>query len=197
MYYLVGLGNPGKEYDLTRHNVGFLALDFLTKKMSLPEAVSSSKYSGRVCVSNIENEEVTLLYPDTFMNNSGAAVKKLVPQNELSQLVVIYDDVALPFGEIKISFGRGDGGHNGIKSIIKELGTKDFVRVRVGVAPLSFWTGEAKVLTGDKMVKFVLGNFSKSESVALDKEVFMKVQSAVCEVVKEGYVKAMNTVNYK
>ncbi len=195
MYYIVGLGNPGEEYTYTRHNVGFLALDALVAKYGLPVPVSNSRSVGKVCEGVIGSVEVQLLYPETFMNKSGSSVKKVVPKEEAESLVVLYDDVALPLGEVKISFGRGDGGHNGIKSIADSLGTKDFVRIRIGVAPTSFWTGRIKTVPGSDRAKFVLGKFGRSETELLKGEVLPKVTEVLTAVVESGYVKAMKEFN--
>lgn len=195
MYYFVALGNPGSKYKFTRHNVGFLAADFFIKKMQLPETVKSAKYLGELSEGNVLDQDLSVLYPDTFMNHSGKAVKKLLNSPDSSNLVVIYDDVALPFGEVRVSFGRGDGGHNGIKSIIETLGTKDFIRLRIGVAPSSFWTGKMKVLTGEALPKFVLSNFTRNEQDKLEKEVFPKVKDVLCSILEVGHDKTMNRFN--
>lgn len=194
MHYIVALGNPGSEYESTRHNVGFMALDCIVDFFNLPKPTKSSQYAGKVSESKIEGENIFLLYPDTFMNHSGSAVKKMVPKDEISNLVVIYDDIALPLGEVKISFDRGDGGHNGIKSIISALGSKEFTRVRIGVGPTSFWTGKIKPLGRSELSRFVLGKFTRREQVKLT-EVFATVRDAVGVIVKDGYVKAMNVYN--
>lgn len=195
MFNLVALGNPGQKYQLTRHNVGFLALSFFAKKNDLPQGRKSAKYLGEVAEGVVAGNEVRLLYPDTYMNNSGQAVKKITTVSPVDSLIVLYDDVALPFGEVRISFGRGDGGHNGIKSIIEALGTKDFVRVRIGVGASSFWTGKLKVLTGDQLAKFVLSSFSKSEQEKLEKDIFPRVQEVLLAIMTGGYEKAMNQFN--
>lgn len=195
MFYIVGLGNPGSEYEHTRHNVGFLALDFIVDALQLPIPTKAAHLEGRYAEGSIANQPVALLYPETFMNHSGSAVKKLVSKDELHNLIVLYDDVALPFGAIKVSFDRGDGGHNGIKSIIGTMGSKEFVRVRIGVAPTSFWTGKPKLLSGDALPRYVLGKFTGKERSRLTEEVFVLVQKAVCEIVRDGYQKAMNTYN--
>lgn len=195
MFYVVGLGNPGEKYLHTRHNIGFLVLDELVSRFDLPEPISHTKSSGKISEGLIGNIEVELLYPETFMNNSGVAVKKVVPKEEVANLIVVYDDVALPLGEVKVSFGRGDGGHNGIKSIAENLGTKDFIRVRVGVAPISFWTGKIKKVNGGDMAKFVLGNFGRSEADMVKKEVLPKAAMCVVTVMESGYIKAMNEYN--
>ncbi len=143
MHYIVGLGNPGEKYKNTRHNIGWTVLDYFIENEGLPGLVDSAKYAGSMSTGVVNGQEVTILYPNTFMNKSGSAVRKLVPKEEAEKLVVVYDDVDLPVGDIKVSVGRGAGGHNGVASIIESLGSKDFVRVRVGIAPVSFWTGKA------------------------------------------------------
>ncbi|OHA63184.1 MAG: hypothetical protein A2842_00125 [Candidatus Wildermuthbacteria bacterium RIFCSPHIGHO2_01_FULL_48_25] len=116
MYLIVGLGNPGKKYEKTRHNAGFMVLDELEKK-ELPEA--------------------RLLKPDTFMNDSGSAVLKATKNYKLptKNLVVVHDDIDIPLGKIKVSKGSGSAGHKGVESIIQALGTKDFTRIRIGILP--------------------------------------------------------------
>jgi len=192
MFYIIGLGNPGTQYARTRHNVGWMALDHLTT-LGLPAAVSSSKYAGRISEGVLGGEEVMLLYPDTFMNKSGSAVKKLVAKGDEGQMVVVYDDVAIPVGEIKVSFGRGDGGHNGIKSIVDSMGTKEFARVRIGIAPKSFF-GKTKRPTGERLTKHVLGDFKKREQKELE-EGLEKAQVAITLIVQDGVEKAMNILN--
>lgn len=195
MFNLVALGNPGQKYQLTRHNVGFLALNFFAKKNSLPKVVKSAKYLGEVTEGVISGREVRILYPDTFMNHSGQAVKKVITSGDGKDLVVVYDEVALPLGEVRVSYGRGAGGHNGVKSIIESLGTKDFIRIRIGVGATSFWTGKLKILTGDQLAKFVLSVFSKSEQEKLEQEIFPKVEEILLSIMAEGYTQAMNRFN--
>lgn len=192
MYYIVGLGNPGKEYKNTRHNVGWMVMDYMVTQ-GLPSPVSSSKYAGRISQGMLCENEVTLLYPDTFMNKSGSAVKKLLPMGEEESLIVVYDDVDIPVGEIKVSFGRGDGGHNGIKSIVSSLGTKEFVRVRVGIAPKSFF-GKTKRPKGDRLPKHVLGDFKKREMKDVEQGL-VKAKEAIEVILKKGIEKAMNVCN--
>jgi PTH1 family peptidyl-tRNA hydrolase len=193
MKYIVSLGNPGKKYENTRHNVGWVALDYFIEQSGLPSLFTSSKYAGRVSEGMIGNKEVTLLYPDTFMNKSGSAVKKLVPKGQEDTLVVVYDDVDIPVGEIKVSFGRGDGGHNGIKSIVSSLGTKEFARVRIGIAPKSFF-GKTKRPKGARLPKHVLGDFKKREQNDLQ-EGLEKAKVAIELIVKDGVEKAMEKCN--
>lgn len=194
MYYLVGLGNPGEKYSDTRHNVGWFFVEALIEKVGLPSLVNSSKYSGRISEGMLAGEELTCLLPDTYMNKSGSAVAKLVLRKEVGNLVVVYDDVALPVGEVKISVGKGSGGHNGIQSIIDALGSKDFIRVRVGIAPVSFWTGKTIRPKGEKMSRHVLGKFGKKEQkqIADLADQFTKIMTSI---VTEGVEVTMNKFN--
>ena len=194
MFYIVGLGNPGTEYAHTRHNIGFDVLEKLATSGDFSSWHDSGAYSGRVATGNFQKDEVMLLLPSTFMNDSGIAVKKLVPKGEIEKLIVVYDDVDLPLGELKISFGRGDGGHNGMRSIIASLGTADFLRVRVGVAKKSIWTGKVKRPKGEALANFVLSSFSSSEHKKLS-DVLKKAIEAITMCVMQGKEKAMNIYN--
>lgn len=195
MFYIVPLGNPGDEYANTRHNVGWQALDYVIDELRLPVPVESGSLSGRVSEGVLGDKEVTVLYPNTFMNNSGSAVAKLVPRNEVAQLIVVHDDIDLPFGEMKIGVGRGAGGNKGVQSIIEKLSTREFVRVRVGIAPKSIWTGKIKrPAGGGPLERFVLKSFSSSEQKQL-LGVFQKVKEAIEAVIKSGVETAMNKCN--
>ena len=194
MYYLVALGNPGQEYEQTRHNIGWLVLDQLRSEQNFSALVASSKYSGQVAEGEIAHTAIQALYPDTFMNNSGVAVRKLLAGADTSTLIVLHDDVALPLSEIKVSIGRGDGGHNGIKSIIKELGSNEFIRIRIGVAGRAFLTGKTKIYKGGAMARFVLGKFTKKELATIS-EVATLVNGVVKLIITEGVERAMNQYN--
>ncbi len=198
MYYIVGLGNPGSEYAHTRHNIGWLAVDVFLEKHNLPPAITERHASGRVTHGEVAGETVTLLYPDTFMNHSGTAVRKLVPKGAEATLVVVYDDVDIPLGEVKVAFGRGSGGHNGVESVIKSLGTKEFIRVRIGIAKTGVWPwdkGEVKRPKGGvALERHVLGKFSSREAAALEGAILRTVDAMV-SIVKNGHVAAMNQFN--
>ncbi len=194
MQYVVALGNPGEEYVTTRHNVGWLVTDVFLREAMLPTLVSSRKYAGRVSEGQVAGTAVTVLYPETFMNKSGSAAIKLVPKAEAAALIAVYDDVDVALGEVRISFGRGDGGHNGVKSLIDSLGTKDFVRVRVGISPVSLFTGKTKRPVGDKLQRYVMGHFTKRELLKVE-EVGKRVSEVIITIVKEGHVTAMNRFN--
>ena len=144
---IVGLGNPGTEYQKTRHNVGFLVLDELQKRYGFSEFTLSKKHTSLVseCFLDSVKEllgrtKVVLAKPQTFMNNSGKAVKSLVAKynitkSDLVTLIIIHDDIDIPLGKIKISENRGSAGHRGVDSIIQTLGTKNFTRIRIGIRP--------------------------------------------------------------
>jgi PTH1 family peptidyl-tRNA hydrolase len=193
MHIIVGLGNPGAEYEKTRHNVGRVVLENLRQKWGLPGMVASGKYSGSISEGNIDGTEVMLLCPDTYMNQSGKAVAKALDSSASPHLIVIYDEVDLAFGEFKLSFGRGSGGHNGLKSVMDELGTGDFLRVRIGIGPTSFF-GRLIRPRGDKLGDYVLGALSAREEKRL-MEVVAKIAEAIEVALKEGKEKAMSRFN--
>lgn len=195
MHYIVPLGNPGEKYQHTRHNVGWLAMDACLSVFRLPAPVEDKQQSGRMTDGVVAGETVIVLYPDTFMNNSGAAVTKLVPKKEIANLIVLHDDIDLPFGEIKIVHGRGAGGNNGVASIIQKLNSKDFIRIRIGIAPKSFWTGKTKrPAGGGPLERFVLKPFTSTEQKQLE-AIFVQVQGAIETLVSKGVEVAMNQYN--
>lgn len=194
MFYIVGLGNPGGKYENTRHNIGWLALDRVIETEGLPAPVMSSKYAGRISEGVLHGQEVSLLYPDTFMNKSGSAVQKLVPKEQIQQLIVVHDEVDLAVGEVKVSRNRGAGGHNGISSIINELGGKDFVRIRLGISPTSFWTGKVKRPQGEKLPRHVLGHFTTWETKHLERQCEL-TRDIIKTILTDGAEKAMSEYN--
>jgi PTH1 family peptidyl-tRNA hydrolase len=194
MHYIVGLGNPGDKYTNTRHNVGWTALGYFLTEERLPNPVDSAQFCGSISQGVVLAEEIAVLFPNTFMNKSGSAVRKLVPKEEVGDLVVVYDDVDLPVGEIKVSVGRGAGGHNGVASIIDALGSKDFVRVRVGIAPVSFWTGKPRRPEAAALSRHVLGKFTRREETKLA-EVKETVRQAIKTIITDGVEVAMNKFN--
>jgi len=195
MYYIVGLGNHGEKYQNTRHNVGWIVCDYIREKAGFSSLAPDNAMSGRVTEGRIGDTAVRMLYPDTFMNHSGAAVAKFVPRSDIENLIVIHDDVDLPLGEIKLGKGRGDGGNNGVKSIIEKLATKEFIRIRIGIAPRSFWTGEVKrPKGGGPLEKFVLKPFTHGEAEKL-KDVKERAYLALAEIIQSDLTTAMNKFN--
>ncbi len=133
MELIVALGNPGKEYEHTRHNIAWSVLSELITTACLPSPHASSAFSGDVSVGNLHGKEVRILFPTTFMNNSGSAVKKALACEPAASLIVVHDEIDLPFGTVRIAEDRGAGGHNGVKSIIESLGSQNFIRIRIGI----------------------------------------------------------------
>jgi len=185
MYYIIALGNPGRQYEGTRHNIGFAVADAFTRAYELDVPRSSSRYRGRLTEGVLVGEAVTILWPDTYMNNSGDAAAELVPRDKTSRLIAVYDDVALPLGKIRIAVGGSAGGHNGVKSLIERLGTPEFIRVRLGV-------GEAPADVS--LERHVLGRFAPEEVLVVEKLINDAV-AALEQIVRNGVDVAMNGVN--
>jgi PTH1 family peptidyl-tRNA hydrolase len=194
-YIIAGLGNPGEEYANTRHNTGRVVLDALSKAHDFPDLKSDKKSLSLISKGKIGKEAVTLVEPETFMNNSGKSLIYFIKSAKAAEkLIVIYDDFNLPLGKIRISFNRSSGGHNGLESIIKHLKTEAFVRVRIGVAPEAK-DGNAKVPHGDdKIEKFILGKFKDDEIKEL-KKISKTAIEAVEMILTEGREKAMSIYN--
>lgn len=198
-YIIAGLGNPGEEYESSRHNTGRIVLDAIRKAAEIDEFKSDKKSNALVAKGKIGKESVTLIAPETFMNNSGKSIVYFVKSVKAAEkLIVIYDDFNLPLGRIRISFNRSSGGHNGVESIIKGVKTEAFLRIRIGVAPAiktGSAKGNAKTPHGDeKIEKFILGNFKDDEMKEL-KKVSKKVAEAIEVLIKEGKDKAMSIYN--
>ncbi len=183
MYLIVGLGNPGRDYARTRHNVGFVALDYLAQCYNIP--VERLKFKGAYGEGRIAGEKCTLLKPHTYMNLSGESVRdcaefyKVPPEN----IIVMYDDVALPVGSVRIRPGGSAGGHNGMKSIIYQLNSDQFPRVRFGVGAPEH-----------DMVNHVLGKFSYEDGVAVTSAI-KSIESIIPEIITNGVQSAMNKYN--
>lgn len=193
-YIIAGLGNPGEEYENTRHNTGRIILDFVQKEYG-GDFSFNKKLNAQVSEAKIGKEKVTLIAPETFMNLSGKSIAPLVKNIKAAEkLVVIYDDFSLPLGKIRISYNRSSGGHNGLESIIKAVKTEAFVRVRIGTAPENA-KGNAKLIIGeDKVEKFILGKFKEDELKEL-KKVAKTVVEAVAVLIKDGRDRAMSQFN--
>jgi PTH1 family peptidyl-tRNA hydrolase len=179
VHALIGLGNPGKRYQKTRHNAGFLLLDFMTQDHLIPFRAGKGDYYF------YEREDILLVKPTTFMNHSGRAVRQIMQDFSLpvENLLVIYDDFNLPFGTIRFRAKGSDGGHNGIKSIIYELETDVFDRLKIGIGQPS-----------EDSIEFVLSEFSTEEMNVLG-SVFQFAAEGIETWRKEGIVQAMNHYN--
>ncbi|HEV3245291.1 MAG TPA: aminoacyl-tRNA hydrolase [Candidatus Paceibacterota bacterium] len=194
-WIIAGLGNPGEEFTNTRHNTGRMALEFFAKQHKFGEWKEDKKAKAHIDRGVIGKTLAVLVNPDTFMNKSGGAVGKFIKsQKAAERLVVVYDDLDLPFGKIKLSFDRGSGGHKGIESIIRTVKTKKFVRIRIGVSP-STASGAVRKPEGEKVVvNFILARFKPNETEEL-KKIFKRVSDAIETIVLEGREAAMNRFN--
>ena len=185
MYLIAGLGNPTREYDKTRHNVGFSVIDVLADKYNID--VSDRKHKALCGRGVIEGEKVLLLKPQTFMNLSGESIREAVDYYKIDpeDIIVIYDDISLEPGQLRIRLKGSAGGHNGIKNIIAHLGTQEFPRIKVGVG--------AKPPRMD-LADYVLGRFPREER-GLMEDAFKEAAEAVEVMIQEGAGTAMNRFN--
>jgi PTH1 family peptidyl-tRNA hydrolase len=183
---VVGLGNPGSRYQWTRHNAGFMVLDRLSVMTGIP--ITRKNFSGLCGEGHWQGERIILLKPQTFMNLSGRSVSEAVRFHkiELDDLIVVHDDLDIPFGRIKMKTGGGNGGHNGLKSLTSSLGSGDFIRLRVGIG---------RPARGD-VVDYVLSPFARDEMNDL-LPVLDGAADMLETLLKEGLPKAMSIFNNK
>ena len=185
---IVGLGNPGIEYQFTPHNLGFLTIDRIANGLGIE--IRNRQCRALTARATIGSEPVILAKPETYMNLSGLSVRELVVEHQVDvtrDLIVIYDELDLPLGTIRIRQRGSSAGHNGMESILGALGTDEFLRIRLGIAP------ERKVVDG---VKYVLTPFRKAQEKVVDEQLDMAAQ-AVEVILKEGPAAAMNRFNRK
>lgn len=182
MTVIIGLGNPGKQFKNTRHNVGFAIVDKFAEKNNFPEFRLEKKSNALIS----ENNDVVIVKPQTFMNDSGKAVKSLTTHHPLqtTNIVIVHDDIDLPVGKIKIIKERGSAGHKGVESIIKAIGNKGLVRFRIGIG------SNNKI----EALKIVLKKFSKNEQKIIE-EIIQKAVLALEIFIKDGLDKTMNEYN--
>lgn len=185
MKIIVGLGNPGKEYAKTRHNLGFLAIDKLSEKLCV--SINKTKFNGMIGEINHNGEKILLVKPQTFMNLSGNCVKEIVDFYKLAveNLIVIYDDIDIEFGKIRIRPSGSPGTHNGMRNITNMIQSQNFCRIRIG-------TGKPK--NNQELYNFVLSEFSSDEMKIVD-DVTTKVSQAVLEILDSDILEAMNSFN--
>lgn len=183
MYIIAGLGNPGGEFENTRHNAGFNVLDYFAYEHNI--RINRTKFKGLCGQGTIGSEEIFLLKPQTYMNLSGESILDAVQffKIDIKNLIVIYDDVSIPLGRIRIRPSGSDGGHNGMKSIIYLLGRNDFPRLRVGIGAPE-----------NDMIDYVIGKFSEDEKKIID-DVYKVSSEAAGTIVEKGIVQAMNQFN--
>lgn len=192
---IVGLGNPGYEYEDTRHNIGRRIVELFAETYGFPEWKLDKKRNALISKETIEKTKVELVLPETFMNKSGKSLAHIAgSKKKIEHMIVVHDDLDLPIGTFKISFGRGTGGHKGVESITKAVKSKAFVRVRIGVAHVT-GSGKIKKPQGEAAVSdFVIGRFNNREEETLNKE--MKTLLDVLETIAlDGRITAMNEYN--
>lgn len=183
---IVGLGNPGKEYEKTRHNAGRVAVELMAKGEGVGEFVFNKTANALISKSSVASVAATLVLPETMMNLSGKSVAAFVKTPKAAKnLLVIHDDLDLPFGTIKMAFGRGSGGHKGVESIMRAIKTKDFARIRIGISGIGKKNQAKKVSGEEKVIKHVVGKWKPGEEVAL-KKVLKKVVESVRLYASEG-----------
>lgn len=181
MKLIVGLGNPGKSYEKTRHNIGFIVVD-----KYLGNVIFKEKFNGLFYELNNDGEKVIFLKPQTYMNNSGECVSKFINYYnvDLNDIMIIHDDLDINLGKCKFKYNSTSGGHNGIKSIINFLDTTEFFRMKLGI----------KTEKKDDIIDFVLGKFSKSEFDNYDFDLYNR---AINDFIKYGHEYVMNNYNGK
>ncbi len=188
MYIIAGLGNPGKQYDMTRHNIGFHTIDYIADKYGV--RLSKLKFKSVYGEAMIAGEKVYLVKPQTFMNLSGDAIAEMAQFYKVptENIIVINDDISLDAGRIRVRGKGSAGGHNGLKSIIYRLNSDEFPRVKMGVG--------APKHEDYNLADFVLGRFT-SEEIPVMEEAIRKAETAVYEIIKNGIQSAMNRCNSK
>lgn len=184
MYVIAGLGNPGRKYEMTRHNAGFLAMDRISENTGIK--ISKIKFKSLIGEGFISGQKVILVKPQTFMNSSGEAIREIVDYYgvEMDKLVIIYDDADIPAGSLRIRKKGSAGTHNGMRSIIYQLMDDSFTRIRIGI-------GDER---NKDIMNFVLGNFS-SDEIPLLRDAIENTSLAVDTIISDGVDKAMNRYN--
>ena len=187
MKLIVGLGNPGRIYANNRHNVGFMCLNHFARRQAIPFARKQGQ--ARIGTGEVAGCEVVLARPQTYMNRSGQSVELLVKRLNirLDDLLVVHDDLDLPLGKLRISYGASSSGHKGIDSIIAHLGSRKFVRLRVGI-------GRPEGATEDDVIAYVLGDFTPDEKEVMA-QVIPIVSDAIFSFLTDGMSAAMNKYN--
>jgi len=177
---IVGLGNPGKEYEKTRHNAGRNVVELIAKNEKLDDFVFNKTAKALVTNGAIGGESATLVLPETFVNLSGKAVSAFIKSPKAAKnLLVIHDDLDLPLGTVKMVFGRGSGGHKGVESVMRAIKTKDFARLRIGISGTGKKNQAKKVSGEEKVIKHVIGKWKPGEEALLKKVLKKSAEAAV------------------
>lgn len=194
-YVIVGLGNPGKEYEKTRHNAGRMVVELLAKQEGFESFQYKKTADALVSEGVIDGEKTVLVLPETFMNKSGKATVAFVKSVRAAKtLLVIHDELDIPLGAMKMVFGRNSGGHKGVESIMRAIKTKDFARLRIGISGEGKKHQAKKPAGEEKVVKHVIGKFKPAEEVTL-KKALKKAAGASRTFVTDGLEKATMEAN--
>lgn len=195
MIYIVGLGNPGGKYEGTRHNAGRDIVEVFQKKHNFEPFEFDKKANALISSGKVGKEKVMLILPETFMNESGKSVRKFVKnKKDALNTIVVYDELDVAIGGLKISFNKGSGGHKGVESTINHIKTKEFPRLRVGISGVTPSGKIKKPLGEEKVVKHVLSAFNPKEKLIFAK-VKKKGVEALEMMIQDGYLNASNKVN--
>ncbi len=193
MKLIAGLGNPGRRYEKTRHNLGFMCLNHFARTQDIK--FNKSRGRARTGSGKVAESEVILAKPQTYMNNSGESIGRLLKRYHISpdDLIIIHDDLDLPTGKIRIRKGGGAGGHKGIESVTDELGSPGYLRVRIGIGHPAA-TEESAEISEDDITEYVLSDFTPEEREEIS-GIIPVVSEAVLLLMTEGLVAAMNKYN--
>lgn len=188
MKLIVGLGNPGKKYERTWHNLGFAVLDLLQQELGFADFKKSVKFKGETTKGEVGDETVILLKPTTFMNNSGLSVEAISSYFKIkpADIIVIHDDLDLPLGKLRLAVNSSAGGHNGLKSIIEQLNSKAFYRIKIGI--------KTELLSKMDSADYVLAGWSKEQKTAVQEQLKKAAESA-SDLLAIGPAKTMNKWN--
>lgn len=187
MYHIIGLGNVGERYENTRHNVGFMALNRAREKWGFENWKKDPYIEAYVSCGELRGEEVVLVKPNTYMNNSGRVIPELKNRGlDIDRCALVHDEIDMHLSSVKVVFGRGHGGHRGVRSVIDAFGTKEFLRFRIGVLPHSIEVGQIKREGGKVAVEgFILGRFNEDEAEEIG-VVLERVSGYLEMYIKEG-----------
>ncbi len=195
-FLLLGLGNPGDEYTDTRHNVGRMAVSAVAEALDASEWENDKLSKSFLSKTKLGKHDIVLSLPETFMNKSGFTAGYLVKAKTVKpeNVVVLYDDMDLPHGTVRMAFDRSSGGHRGVESVIKGLKTKAFVRIRIGVSPQTPGGKTKKPNGEEKVLKFLLGKMKDDEKKDF-KKIFKRITEGLLVFFEEGRERAMNVLN--
>lgn len=194
-YVIIGLGNPGTEYAKTRHNAGRLAVERFAKEEGFPDFTPRKPARALVSEGTVEGQKVTLVLPEVFMNDSGKVAPSFVKSKAAAKkLLIIRDELDMPLGAMKMTVGRGSGGHKGAESVMRALKSKDFAQIKIGISGKTAKGAVKKPAHGEKVIKHVIGKWKPEEEAAL-KKMLKKSSEAVRAFVTDGAERAMLIAN--